>query len=132
MRLTTSLLLILIFLAAFERKGWACSCAGPEGPSAAYRSAKAVFLGTAVESAPRTRKMEVSPISGKNAGQREMIEVEGYSLGKFESVTDSTGHFRFVALPPGEYEVNADLPKSYKIWARFGSQSETGADILPT
>lgn len=240
MRVTTSLLLILISVVAIEGIGLACSCAGAEGPSAAYRSAKAVFLGTAVESSTQTRKIGVYPISGKNAGKREEIEVEGYSFtfeieeafkgikkksvkiatdagggscgyffevgkeylvyaygasevslgtnicartrsasnaqddlgllramkagvfetrifgvvekmemsldgsygsakydipmsgikviaegasGKFESVTDSTGHFRFVGLPVGEYEVNADLPKAYKIWARFESQA---------
>src|SRR5262245_5319592 len=80
MRVTTYLLLILISVAAFEETGLACSCAGSEGPSAAYRSAKAVFLGTAVERSPHARKMEVSPVSGKNAGKKEVIEFEGYSF----------------------------------------------------
>ena len=243
MKVSTSLPLIIISLLAFEWTGWACSCAGPVGPSAAYRSAKAVFLGTVAESSPHTRKMGVYPISGKNAGKREEIEVEGYSItfeieeafkgikgksvkiatdagggscgyyfevgkaylvyaygasedslgtnictrtrsasnaqddlgllrvmkdggfetrifgvvekmemnlngsygsadydipmngikviaesasGKFESVTDSTGHFRFVNLPVGQYEVNVDVPKAYKIWARFGPLAKTG------
>ncbi|HEV2663887.1 MAG TPA: hypothetical protein VG324_03205, partial [Blastocatellia bacterium] len=80
MRVTTHLLLILISVAAFEETGLACSCAGSEGPSAAYRSAKAVFLGSAVERTPQTRKIGVYPVSGKNAGKREEIEVEGYSV----------------------------------------------------
>ena len=76
-------------------------------------------------------KMEMN-LNGSYGSAKYDIPMSGIkviaegSSGKFESVTDSTGHFRFVALPPGEYEVNADLPKSYKIWARFGSQSEKG------
>src|SRR5262245_9771563 len=232
MRIAGPLLLILISLVAFEGTGWACSCRGAEGPSAAYRSAKAVFLGIAVVHSPQTRKTEVYRISGKNAGKKEALEIEGYSFtfeieeafkgikgksvkiatdagggscgyffevgkeylvyaygasedsltasictrtrsvsdaqddlallraikdgaletrifgvvekmemnldgsygsaksdipmsgikvvaegasGKFESVTDSTGRFRFVGMPLGQYEVNANLTKAYKI-----------------
>jgi hypothetical protein len=133
MRLTTSLLLILIFLAAFERTGWACSCAGPEGPSAAYRSAKAVFLGTAVESAPRTRKMEVSPISGKNAGQREMIEVEGYSF-TFEIVEafkGIKGKSVKIATDPGGGMCGYyfEVGKEYLVYAYGASEDSLGTSI---
>src|SRR5262249_12923184 len=243
MRVTTRLLLILISLLAFEGAVWACTCGGNDGPATARRSATAVFLGTAVERSPRTRKEEVTISSGKNAGKKEVLEFEGYSFtfeigeafkgikgksvkiatdadggscgyyfevgkeylvyaygasedslgtsicsrtrpvsnaqddlaqlramedgtfetrifgvvekmetnlngsyasakydipmngikviaegasGKFESVTDSTGHFRFFGLPLGEYGVNAELPKAYKIWARFGTLSAKG------
>jgi hypothetical protein len=251
MRVIASLLLILIAAAAFNEIGWACTCSGPPDPSTAYRSAKAVFLGTAVERSPQTRMEEGYLVSGKNAGKRQVFEVEGYSFtfeieeafkgikgksvkihtdagggscgypfgvgkeylvyaygasedslgtgicsrtrpasnaqdelgmlrsmkdgvsetrifgvivkmemnlngaygnakydtpmsgikvtaegasGKFESFTDSTGHFSFVGLPAGEYEVIADVPRAYKARTGFRrkieiTDSERGAEL---
>jgi len=76
-------------------------------------------------------KMEMN-LNGSYGSAKYDIPMNGIKViaegasGKFESVTDSTGHFRFVGLPVGDYVVNADLPKAYKIWARFGSPGGEG------
>jgi hypothetical protein len=41
-----------------------------------------------------------------------IIKVQG-TRGSFETRTDSQGHYRIVGVPPGKYNVKAQLPKDY-------------------
>lgn len=75
----------------------------------------------------------VNGVFGFDSDDRAMAQIKVVaksSANKYATLTDEQGHFRFVDLPFGEYEISPELPTAFKLWGNFGTFNEQRKIVL--
>lgn len=80
MQLLRAAIIACFWFCVWQSTAWACSCHQVFGTITEFNKEQAVFLGEVKSVVPDERELEITPLSGKNAGKPEKQKIHGYTV----------------------------------------------------